>query len=462
MTSQTVAAVEPLASESHESYAEGESCAATDCVARLHDDRNLTPMCLSSPLLSQDTSNSPAALPLRWPVASISSALKALRAQNEEESALIARLQDEMDDSIHLNTERLVAYLKQRAKRVRERERLTEQVRIAKETVMQAVITHFVTMAARRQQRNIARAWRKWLQVCWPITSPRPHTASLSITHPLPLRVPPPATECVSRRPRWERLHYKGYGDGGALQSQVAQRRLRLVHSVAKVLGQRGNGRLCEYQVEWKGFSSHPPTWELASKLHGVKGFEAALRCFNYAAEAEDKVRRATAREQAACERALGVDTGTAGQDIPLSPRTANGEQLCECRKTTGDLTNISMPCEGLVRCLAQEAYPTSSESQPSVDEAYYCSLPHPSGLAVVGPWRASPGSEHGAIAPVAMSASQCKGLSMAEHRADRNRRARITLRALVVEHKLHMATKEFERLEGLARSVQARGATFA
>ena len=52
-------------------------------------------------------------------------------------------------------------------------------------------------------------------------------------------------------------------------------------HVPEEVLAERGRGRIVEYRVKWKGFSSSQSvTWELASQLHTLSGFEEALRRF--------------------------------------------------------------------------------------------------------------------------------------------------------------------------------------
>jgi hypothetical protein len=56
-------------------------------------------------------------------------------------------------------------------------------------------------------------------------------------------------------------------------------------HTAEAVLAQRGQGQVLEYQVKWRGFSDpRGTTWELASQLHGVAGFDEALVSFQASA----------------------------------------------------------------------------------------------------------------------------------------------------------------------------------
>ena len=56
-------------------------------------------------------------------------------------------------------------------------------------------------------------------------------------------------------------------------------------HTAEAVLAQRGQGQVLEYQVKWLGFSDpRGTTWELASQLHGVAGFDEALVSFQASA----------------------------------------------------------------------------------------------------------------------------------------------------------------------------------
>ena len=52
-------------------------------------------------------------------------------------------------------------------------------------------------------------------------------------------------------------------------------------HVPEEVLAERGAGRFVEYRVKWRGFSSSQSvTWELASTLAKVDGFDDVLRAF--------------------------------------------------------------------------------------------------------------------------------------------------------------------------------------
>ena len=52
-------------------------------------------------------------------------------------------------------------------------------------------------------------------------------------------------------------------------------------HAPEEVLGERGRGAFLEYRIKWQGFSSsNSVTWELASKMSKVSGFEEVLRRF--------------------------------------------------------------------------------------------------------------------------------------------------------------------------------------
>ena len=52
-------------------------------------------------------------------------------------------------------------------------------------------------------------------------------------------------------------------------------------HVIEEVLAERGNGRVAEYRVKWKGFaSSRSVTWELGSHLTKLRGFDDALLRF--------------------------------------------------------------------------------------------------------------------------------------------------------------------------------------
>jgi hypothetical protein len=52
-------------------------------------------------------------------------------------------------------------------------------------------------------------------------------------------------------------------------------------HVPEEVLAERGSGSVVEYRVKWKGFaSSQSVTWELASQLAKLNGFDEALRIF--------------------------------------------------------------------------------------------------------------------------------------------------------------------------------------
>ena len=56
-------------------------------------------------------------------------------------------------------------------------------------------------------------------------------------------------------------------------------------HAAEAVLAQRGQGKVLEYQVKWRGFSDpRGTTWELASQLLGVAGFDEALVGFQASA----------------------------------------------------------------------------------------------------------------------------------------------------------------------------------
>jgi hypothetical protein len=61
-------------------------------------------------------------------------------------------------------------------------------------------------------------------------------------------------------------------------------------YEVEAILGERrartsGGGSRLEYQVKWRGFSDpRGTTWELASQLHGVAGFDEALVSFQASA----------------------------------------------------------------------------------------------------------------------------------------------------------------------------------
>ena len=50
-------------------------------------------------------------------------------------------------------------------------------------------------------------------------------------------------------------------------------------HEPEELLAERGSGRVVEYRVKWKGFSSaRSATWELGSQVRMLSGFEEALR----------------------------------------------------------------------------------------------------------------------------------------------------------------------------------------
>ncbi|KOO27843.1 hypothetical protein Ctob_011356 [Chrysochromulina tobinii] len=186
-----------------------------------------------------------------------------------DEKALRVKLDRELSDAAvgaakAVGTTSVAATLKQRQKLQRQIDGARSRVHEVKDLVRTALAHHFLSALQGRLISQSAYAFSKWADAVGMECPAAMSAASGIIAH-------------ISA------TGDTGVDDGGG--TRLRRTSAFASHTAEAVLAQRGQGQVLEYQVKWRGFSDpRGTTWELASQLHGVAGFDEALVSFQASA----------------------------------------------------------------------------------------------------------------------------------------------------------------------------------